>query len=405
MGALIPRATLALPLSVICLTVVCADQRISVLYTGDPYPGVTPYIHMKVEPLLRVTPIQASRDHYAGISQKDILRAIRVYMPRSYGSLIEGYHIVIISDSNAASFLPEQLRWFKRGIEEDEIGLIMIGGHETFGTNGQHPDWGLTPVGDVLPVDTIKGVYDGGPTRIVDMENPFIKSLPWRSDLDFLRNYACNVVQARGGSSILAISRIDRGRYIGWENPFFSTWDYAGKGRVFAMTGDWTPGGGWLLLQWEYLPDFVTNLMLYCTKRQMPPDLNVVHAIRTKFAQMGYRRMLIASLIDFVETFGANPRKILLVLADFEEAQSTATGLYIDQNYDLALASANDALSLLDEADRMADRVRNETLLWVYLSEWLAISATSMICGFLIWSLMVRRRFYKEIATTSYRTE
>ena len=51
--------------------IVQAQSRVSVLYTGDPYPGHTPYIHMKVEPMLSVTPIQASRDHYAGISDSD----------------------------------------------------------------------------------------------------------------------------------------------------------------------------------------------------------------------------------------------------------------------------------------------------------------------------------------------
>ena len=43
-----------------------AADPVKVLYTGDPYPGQTPYIHMKVEPILRVTPIQASRDYLWG---------------------------------------------------------------------------------------------------------------------------------------------------------------------------------------------------------------------------------------------------------------------------------------------------------------------------------------------------
>ena len=88
-----------------------AQSRVFVLYTGDPYPGHTPYVHMKVEPMLAVTPIQASRDHYAGISEGDIKRAIRIYMPRTYASLIETFDVIIISDSNVGSFTSEQHLW------------------------------------------------------------------------------------------------------------------------------------------------------------------------------------------------------------------------------------------------------------------------------------------------------
>ena len=404
------EARFALLASVIVLCTCCASpanvqaaSRVGVLYTGDPYPGQTPYIYMKVEPFLSVTPVQASRDHYAGISQKDILRAIRVYMPRAYQELVETYDVIIISDSNVASFSADQLIWFKRAVSEQGTGLVMIGGHETYGTNGQHPDWGPTPVGDVLPVSTIRGVYEGGPTRIVDFENEFIRSLPWRPDLPFLQNYACSVVKPREGSRVLAISTIDRSKYVGWENPFFSTWDYAGNGRVFAMTGDWTPGGGVLFLQWEFLPDFVANLMLYCSKRGIPQDYTVVHEVRERLATLGFRKMLIASLVDFVETFGANPRRILLVVQQCDDAQGKASDLYLRQEFNLALSEAKSALDLANKAEKVAEEVKNDALLWVYISEWLALTATSLVCGLAVWALMLRRRLYREVGMTSFR--
>ena len=403
-----PRFALLAGLAALCTC--CASpasaqtaSRVRVLYTGDPYPGQTPYIYMRVEPLLSVTPVQASRDHYAGISLKDIMRAIRVYMPRTYEELVETYDVIIISDSNVASFSGDQLIWFKRAVSEHGTGLVMIGGHETYGTNGQHPDWGPTPVGDVLPVATIRGAYEGGPTRIVDPENEFIRSLPWRPDLPFLQNYACSVVIPREGSQVLAISTIDRSKYIGWENPFFSTWDYAGNGRVFAMTGDWTPGGGVLFLEWEFLPDFVTNLMLYCSKRAIPQDYTVVHQVRDSLATLGFRKMLIASLVDFVETFGANPRKILLVVQQCDEAQREASDFYLRQELSQALNEAKSALDLMSRAEEVAEQVKDDALLWVYVSEWLVVTATSLVCGVLVWALMLRRRLYREVRMTSFR--
>ncbi len=405
--------TMKLPITFIALLLLCpylpraaqarSDLRVGVLYTGDPYPGHTPYIHMKVEPMLVVTPVQASRDHYAGISGKDILRAIRVYMPRTYEALLQTYDVVIISDSNVGSFTIEQLKWFKKGVGEDGLGLVMIGGHETFGSATGNPDWGATPVGDVLPVDTFWGEYHDGKVEIVEKDHEFIRSLPWRPDLDFLQRYASNIVEARPGTKVLARSKIeDGGRFSGYENPFFSTWEFQ-EGRTFAMTGDWTPGGGVVFLRWEYLPDFATNLMLYCAKRTIPEDLDLVHTVRTRLASIGYRRIIIDSLVDFVEKFGANPKKILAVIGDLEEVRAEAAMLYLEQDFDEALAAADRALELMDEAEHVSDKVKDDALLWVYLTEWLTVSGTCMVVAFVLWTLMIRRGLYREVRTTSFR--
>jgi hypothetical protein len=34
------------------------------------------------------------------------------------------------------------------------------------------------------------------------------------------------------------------------------------------------------------------------------------------------------------------------------------------------------------------------------MAEWLVISGTSMITGFVLWTLMVRRRLYREVQVT-----
>jgi uncharacterized membrane protein len=373
--------------------------RVGVLYTGDPYPGQTPYVHMKVEAFLRVTPVQASRNHYAGISSDDILRAIRIYMPRRYQDLIDSYDVLIISDANVMSFESKHLKWFKQSVEEDAMGLAMFGGYESYGGAAGEPDWGATPVGDVLPVTTDPGQYEDGKVTILDEENRFMSSLPWRPDLTFLQNYASNIVQLKPSAELLASSRIHS---TGYENPFYSTWVF-GEGRTFAMTGDWTPGGGWNFLRWEYLPDFATNLMLYCADRPIPRDLELVHTVRTLLERLAYERMIVDSLIDFVERFGANPDRILAILNEFDEAKGEASRFYLQQEFESALDTAEGALDILDRADKVSEQVKNEALFWVYLSEWLTVTATLLVSGFLIWSLMIRRRLYRQVRSTRFR--
>jgi len=379
-------------------------SKIRVLYTGDPYPGVTPYIHMKVEPLLEVTPVQASTLHYAGISSDDIRRAIRVYMPRTYRSLVESYDVVIISDANTGSFTSDHHRWFKDSVSEG-MGLVMVGGYESFGGVANYPSWENSPVADVLPVTVVPGLYWGGPMTIVNGEHVFMRSLPWSPNLEFMRNYESNIVKLRDGADLLAVVTIGSwgGRYYaGYENPFFSTWTYD-NGTVFAMTGDWTPAGGWAFLRWDYLPDFVTNLMLYCAKRPVPQDLSLVHTLRKQVAMLGYRRLIAASLVDFIERFGADARKLLVALDEVDSARDRAAALYLDLNYAEALEAANDALRLMEEAELVAERSKREALLWIYLSEWLVVLSTCLICGFAVWALMVRHRLYREVGTTRFQ--
>ncbi len=389
---------LVLPSLVSPVLAVGEGTRVSVIYAGDPFPGITPYVHMKVEPFLRVTPIQASRDHYAGISSEDIRRAIRIYMPRRYEDLVADYEVVILSDANVNSFTNKHLLWFRESVKEEGMGLSMMGGHESFGGSTGHPDWGKTPVGDALPVDTQPDQYMDGKVTILKEDNPFISSLPWRPDLPFLQEYASNIVNRRPSTQVLAIDTIDN---TGYDNPFFSTWKY-GQGRTFAMTGDWTPGGGIQFLRWDYVPDFATNLMLYCSQRPIPQDIELVHNVRFGLEQLAYQRALMDSLIDFVERFGAKPDRILERLTDFDTKRQEVIDLYLEQEFEEVRSLMDEASGLLEEANKVAERVKSEALFWVYVSEWLAVTATFLISGLLVWSLMIRRSLYREVSTTRY---
>jgi hypothetical protein len=41
-------------------------------------------------------------------------------------------------------------------------------------------------------------------------------------------------------------------------------------------------------------------------------------------------------------------------------------------------------------------RAKDEALLWVYITEWCALLATLMTSSYVVWTLMVRRRLYRE---------
>lgn len=47
-------------------------------------------------------------------------------------------------------------------------------------------------------------------------------------------------------------------------------------------------------------------------------------------------------------------------------------------------------------------KVKERALMWVYLIEWSVITGTFGVVGFATWTLMLRKRLYREVETTRY---
>ena len=379
-------------------------RRVGVLYTGDPYPGVTPYVSMKEDAFVLVTPVQGSREHYAGITWEDIHKSLRVYMPRTYQDYLDNYDVMILSDTNKRIFRDEQHSWMKDGVLDEGMGLLMVGGYESFGAGFGHPHWGNSLVEGILPVtvpvsgddwvstDSQRGIYitESG------FGNDFIRSLPYEPTPEYLRaGTDGNIVILKEGATVLA--RWASGKYE--DPPCYVTWDI-GQGRTYAMCHDWTPGGGWLMSRWEYYRDYSVNLMLYLAGRELSTNHQVVHKYREDIHKLAIGRSTLFALIEFVESFGGNAREIDEEITALEEMVSDSKEDYLDHEFEVATGKSEEALAKLKEIEELALRVKDEALFWVYLIEWLSVSGMSMVSGVVLWTLMVRRRLYREVGVT-----
>jgi hypothetical protein len=67
-----------------------------------------------------------------------------------------------------------------------------------------------------------------------------------------------------------------------------------------------------------------------------------------------------------------------------------------------ALSSIHLALGKIGDADGKAAELKDSALFQVYLIEWLAVTGISLLSGSLLYSLMVRRRAYREIRSTRF---
>jgi len=375
-------------------------RKVSVLYTGDPYPGITPYLSMKEDAFISVTPVQASSMHYAGITSEDIRKAMRIYMARSYDDYVNKYDVMILSDSNRGVFTSGQIFWFRDGVLDHGIGLLMVGGYESFGGGFNHPSWAGSPVEEVLPVLVPQGLvtWVSGNVRIepVKYDNPFMASLPFRPTPEYMRiGTDGNFVIQKEGSELLA-------RWISTtynDPPCYVTWE-VGKGRTFAMMHDWTPGGGYWMSRWDYYRDFAVNLMLYLAGRQLPTDYLVVHEYRSAIHSISVSKGLLMSLIDFVDSFGGNPREIDSQIIVLNAMVAESQEYYLDHRFEEALERAQLAIEKVKEIEQLSVRIKNQALLWVYVVEWLSVTGVSLLAGVVVWSLMVRRRLYREVRVT-----
>jgi hypothetical protein len=68
----------------------------------------------------------------------------------------------------------------------------------------------------------------------------------------------------------------------------------------------------------------------------------------------------------------------------------------------VALELIIEAIAEAEAAEEEAVRVKNSALFWIYVIEWLVVTATLMISGMVVWGLMVRRRYFREVRSTRF---
>ena len=401
-------ACLALPATLPSAPLVAAQNRtgiVRVLYIGEPFAICQPAQILAAEPLIDLTKIEASL--WIGTTAA-VMRSLRMYMPRSYPDLLDKYDGIVLSDANVQIFEHKHIVWMADSVEKDGLGLFMPGGYEGLGGFRANPSWGPTRVGDILPVIVYdQGFYLEQPMAVdipsLRMNDPFIRSLPWDTLVSpynvFGQGGGMNQMTPKDGSVLLGELRRLRD---GFMMPWIVYWDI-GKGRCLAMSADWSGAGTGLFGYWDYYGDFVTGLMLYIAQRDIPQDYLLLHKTRAKYVEYAEKKNLVLSLLDFIDKFGANPRPVEVKISEADEIRKAASRDYISYQFDLALDGMTQALQVLGESTDLAFRLKDSALFWVYLTEWSAVSGTFILTGSIVYSLMIRRKMYREVATTSLR--
>jgi uncharacterized membrane protein len=372
--------------------------RIRILYYGDAL-GASPYPTFVVDPLTSIVALTGMSG-----TQFEIDKRMRMLMPRTYADLLEKYDLLILSDADTANFRSEFIHWFKDSVIDDGLGLLMIGGYNSFGGVWvTESDWGATVLQDALPVTCInqgwdmgdQSISEAGILEVVEDDNEFITSLPFDSIGPYGRFHGVNIVQLKVTSQLLADYRKTSGR----KYPLL-VYEEIGEGASFALCSDWTPYGGHEFIRWPYYPDFALNLISYVTGNAVPQDLELAHRARVLMQDYGGLLDTLHSVMDFVAKFGANLAQAEEMLIEIDDAQKVGRNAYMTADMEMAISHLEKAMDDLIGASDYIWRLKDEALFWVYVTEWLVVAGTGMVCGFVLWTVMVRRRLYREIAVT-----
>ncbi len=363
---------------------------IRILYIGDAW-GPTPYFHMMAEPCFVGTPIPATYAHIGTYGDRQLKQFMRVYMPRNYGDFTSNYDLLILSDTNRKLYTQDQLLWFKRGVEEVGIGIMMVGGIEAFGGDN-YPTWAGSPVEDALPVLCRDGQTFGKDFKVLVSApgEEFIESLPW-STMPFF--HGMNIVTAKEGSKVLLQASLEP------NYPLLVYWEY-GRGSGLAHAPDWTPAWGETVMKWDFYSDYVANMNYLNAGFDIPQNPVLMHQIRDSLRTYVLNRALAVSLMEFVEKFGARVSVGEARLREIADTYKEAQTSFIEQDYDRCMEILVDIDEDFTELSEDLVELKGRALLWIYVVEWLAVSGTAIICGAVLWTIMVRRRLYREVTVT-----
>ena len=374
-----------------------ATGRIRILYIGDPVPG-SPFPTFMRDPITDVTPVIASGFNFP---EETIRRYMRQYMPRTLRRLYENYDVVIISDAGKRFFTSKHMAWFRDSVVDHGVALVMIGGFETFGGNIGLGSWGDTAVQEVLPVTCIENGWEdkAGYLTVRDWDHPLIKSLPFSKIGRYGVFYGCNIVKERQGAIVIADYRVASPRRT---HPLLCYWD-VGNGSSFAMMADWTPAGGTDFMRWPYYGDYCLNVVTYSAGGRLPDDPTLVYEARSLMATFGQLRETLESLIEFASKFGAKMAPVEKMIGAAEEIKEQAEKHYIHGEIEQSIESYKRAIRQLEDASDKAYKLRTQAMLWVFVTEWLVVASTGMLCGFFLWTVMVKRKMYREVEQTKLR--
>jgi len=385
-------------------------SKIKILATGKAESTPILAVWFTTEPSTDAT-VFPTRE-WGAVNPSDIRRYMRLYFPRTFDGLLE-YEFIFLAQVDMTFFTLEQQNWLYDALTK--YPRAGVNTRSIISANSPlYEPWRASILSTAFPNDVEAVIADSknfqgvaGPLIIKDDAGLPNIMKPFKSMIEpiFPAYGGLNTVP-KPGSVILSYTKNTKG--VGSPIPgqiahvFYWKWNNSITFTFRDMVYDafWSPKES--SVSNPYSLDIVANLIWFATGRQLPEDPIKVHQYRRLVYDFNIQRMLLLSLLDFAEKFGANPAKQYSRLERVDEVGRNAAGLYLESDYDGAYDVMKEAMSQLKDLDESAAKLKDRALMWVYLVEWSVTTAVLLVAGVVLWTLMVRRALYREVAATKW---
>lgn len=385
-------------------------RKIKILATGKAESTPILAVWFNTEPSTDAT-VFPTRE-WGAVNPSDIRRYMRIYFPRTFDDLLD-YEFIFLAQVDMTFFTLEQQNWLY-----DALTAYPRAGVNTRSVMSANSPlwepWRASILSKAFPNDVEAVVADNnnfqgvaGPLIIKDdADLPNIMK-PFKKMIEpIFPGYGGLNTIPKPGSVILSYTKNTKG--VGSPIPgqiahvFYWKWNSSTIFTFRDMVYDafWSPKES--SVSNPYSLDIVANVIWFATGRELPEDPIKVHQYRQLVFDYNIRRMLLLSMLDFAEKFGANPAKQYSSLDDVDEVGRNAAELYLDRDYDGAYDVIKEAMGQLMDVDESAAKLKDRALLWVYLVEWSVTTAVFLVAGVVLWTLMVRRALYREVGATKW---
>ena len=405
----------------ILLVIFTSVANLTVFAAGDPFVIDVLYVSralfqgIKTNPMLAPDPaisllcVPMPGHTQLGTLGEDVNvlnRYMRIYMPRNYQQLIDERDVVVMFEAPvgivqypSVHFDSKWISWFVEGVQEEGMGLIMMGGDASWGGGWEggtyYMSWGDTMLDAILPFKSLEGTnpsYAGLHRPSFRNDHP-LSRLPWK-EARFVE--LLNKVEPKPGATLIAEAV---GRDIRY--PWIAAWD-VGKGRSVGETQIFGSKGtsNYMFYEWDWYQDFVIFLTYIGAGKPIPEDIYRAHRIREEINLHLEKNILLISLLEFIEKFGASTVRLYEELDAINLRAKDAEEHYRKDDYDAASDVFEEVHRAFNELNVRAIKAKQNALTWIYIVEWFTVSGAALISGVFIWMLMVKRKLYREVGVT-----
>jgi len=413
---------LFLPLPAVSST---AEEPLKVLCLGAVESNVAPYAGwFKQEPSIsgHLVPARFYEGGWSGVFSERIMRSVRMYFPRTYRDLAS-FDFIMLDSPVVSYFGNEGIHWMRRAIEEGAVGATTMNS-----ILSKHQFCFLpflnSELAECFPLDGIRvAQYAGGldSTKLsMKIGTPYSGAFHVRVNRDappvFTPFLSLGIERFVGGGGYLMFARpgaliwmwsVGNHPDVAPETPYLMSWRY-GKGQAWSLSDNLRHGWwGWdmpaethIVSKNPYGLDILVNWIRYASGRKPIQDVLTYHDLRARYGSYEDLRSLVYSVMDFVCSFGGRTGPLEQRVKEADVVVAESKRMYVAGNLDVAGSKIDLALGELASISEEAMRLKDATFLWIYVVQWLVVTATGLLCGFVVWSIMIKRKMYKEVPVT-----